>query len=96
MLEMSINNILNIIQILVCFVYLPFIFFKRQEKWNLILRLVLAIILIIIYLEKIFISIQIQESYTFNVILAVIWLINVGLLLALFLKSDTSKKNNKE
>lgn len=88
-------TIVNIIGIILCFIYLFFLAYKSKEGWNLIVRLIIAIILVIIYLEKIFVNIQMQESYTLNIILAIIWLINVGLLLALFLKSDASK-NNKE
>ena len=80
---------LNIIELIVCIVYLSFIFFRRSEKWNQILRLCFMSALLLINLFQISMEVQLDKPYGFSIFLVIFWFIN-----ALMLTFDMGKDSH--
>jgi len=76
----DIYELLNIVELIVCIVYLPFIFFRRSETWNKILRLCFMSALLLINLFQISMEVQLDKSYGFSVFLVILWFINALML----------------
>ena len=76
----DIYELLKIIELIVCIVYLPFIFFRRSETWNKILRLCFTSALLIINLFQISMEVQLDKSYGSSILLVILWFINALML----------------
>ena len=72
----DIYAVLDFVELIVCIVYLPFIFFRRNETWNSVLRLSLASALLFINLFQIPMEIQMDKSYVMSIVLVSLWFIN--------------------
>lgn len=71
----DIYELLNIIELIVCFVYLFFIYFRRSETWNKILRLCLMSALLLINLFEISMEVQLDKPYGFSIFIVIFWFI---------------------
>ena len=72
----DIYGLLNIVQLIVCIVYLLFILFRRSETWNKILRLCFISVLLLINLFQIPMEVQLDKSYGLSIFLVILWFIN--------------------
>ena len=79
--SIDIYGLLNIVQLIVCNVYLLFfIFFRRSETWNKILRLCFISVLLLINLFQIPMEVQLDKSYGLSIFLVILWFINALML----------------
>jgi len=69
--------VLDVIEILLVLVHFSLMYIWRKKMWNKIIRLVLTSVLTIINIFQIFMQIQMQESYTLSIVLAIGWFICV-------------------
>lgn len=76
----DIYELSNIIEIIVCIVYLTFIFFRRSKTWNKILWLCFTSALLLINLFQISMQVQLDKSYGFSIFLVILWFINALML----------------
>ena len=83
----DIYELLNIIEVIVSLVYLFFIFFRRSETWNKVLRLCFASALMLINLFQISMEVQLGKSYGFTIFLVILCFIS-GLMRTLGLSRD--------
>ena len=72
----NIYEVLSVINLIVCLVYFPFIFFRRNETWNRVLRLSLMSVSMLINLFQIPMEVQMGKSYVLSIVIVILWFSN--------------------
>ena len=72
----DIYAVLNVVELIVVLIFGVFIFFKRQETFNKVIRLITTSILLIINVFQLPMEIQMDKSYGLTIFLIIIWFIN--------------------
>ena len=83
----DIYAVLNVVELIVVLIFGVFIFFKRQETFNKVIRLITSSILLIINVFQLPMEIQLEKSYDFTIFLIIMWLLN-ALIVAYDLGND--------
>lgn len=89
----DIYAILNGIGVIVLIVLCIFIFYRRSETWNEIVRLCLSIVLMLINLFKIPVEVQIDRPYETSMFLVILWFM-VALLITVDLGIKLGKNSH--
>lgn len=72
----DIYAVLNVVELIVLLIFGVFIFFKRQETFNKVIRLITTSILLIINVFQLPMEIQMDKSYGLTIFLIIMWFIN--------------------
>lgn len=72
----DIYAVLNVVELIVVLIFGVFIFFKRQETFNKVIRLITTSILLIINVFQLPMEIQMDKSYGLTIFLIIMWFIN--------------------
>lgn len=71
----DIYAVLNVVELIVLLIFGVFIFFKRQETFNKVIRLITTSILLIINVFQLPMEIQMDKSYGLTIFLIIMWFI---------------------
>lgn len=83
----DIYAVLNVVELIVLLIFGVFIFFKRQETFNKVIRLITTSILLIINVFQLPMEIQMDKSYGLTIFLIIMWFI-IALMVTYDLGSD--------
>lgn len=83
----DIYAVLNVVELIVVLIFGVFIFFKRQEIFNKVIRLITTSILLIINVFQLPMEIQLEKSYGLTIFLIIMWFLN-ALMVAYDLGND--------
>ena len=72
----DIYEVLDVVELIVVLIFGVFIFFKRQETFNKVIRLITTSILLIINVFQLPMEIQMDKSYGMTIFLIIMWFIN--------------------
>lgn len=68
---------LSFVGLILCIMYLFFIFVGREKTYSIIIRLVCACMMIMINVFRIPMEISMNQSYTSSIFMIALWIINV-------------------
>ena len=83
----DIYEVLNVVELIVVLIFGVFIFYKRKETFNKVIRLITTSILLIINVFQLPMEIQMDKSYGLTIFLIIIWFVN-ALMVTFDLGSD--------
>ena len=88
MVSFDIYAVLNVIELIVVLVFGVFIFVKREETYNKVIRLICVCILFLINVFQLPMEIQMEKSYALTIFLIILWFVNI-----LLLNSERTRNN---
>lgn len=84
----DIYEVLNVVELIVVLIFGVFIFFKRKETFNKVIRLITTSTLLIINVFQLPMEIQMDKSYGMTIFLIIMWFVN-----ALMVTYDLGSEN---
>lgn len=78
MVSFDIYAVLNVIELIVVLVFGVFIFVKREETYNKVIRLICVCILFLINVFQLPMEIQMEKSYALTIVLIILWFVNIA------------------
>ena len=83
----NIYEVLSVVKLIACIFFMIFIFVRRNETWNKVVRLSLVSGMFLINLFQIPMEIQMDKPYVMSFVLVILWFIN-AVIMALELGKD--------
>lgn len=89
LVSIDIYTVLNVVELIVVLIFGVFVFFKRNDKLGIVMRLITSVILLTINVFQIPMEIQMDKSYGMTIFLVIMWCVD-----AIMAAHDLGKKDN--